>query len=215
MIKKIHMCLFLHFILSTQSLFPSNIKSMMTTESLTELAEQLEPHNTTKIKDYAWTAADDYTYTPPIINRTEKIIVATILDKMSRHKDCHTFLSAVVSNEDALTIKEGFFNILLNSRCIEDEAMKQGYDAFYGPGRFYETHGNYKKSEKFNPAYNFAKKIWPDHNDNMITIQQLINETENSIEDTGAAWIAIQEKLDEDCHVAAETRLNAFEKGHK
>lgn len=215
MIKKIHICLFLNFILSTQSLFPSNIRTMMTTESLTELAEQLAPHNTTKIKDYAWTATGDYTYAPPIINRREKIIVATILDKMSRHRDCHTFLSTVVSNEDALTIKEGFFNILLNSRCVEDEGMKRGYDAFYGPGKFYETHGNYKKSEKFNPAHNFATKIWPDRDDNTITIQQLIDETENSIEDTGAAWIAIQQQLDEDCHAVVETALHAVGKNHK
>jgi hypothetical protein len=192
MIKKIYMHLLIGFILSAQSLFTSDSTQKNIDEHLTQLAHQLEPYNTVKIKDYEWTANNDYIYTPPI----KHMGLARILSQLQTHIHNKTPLTTIVTDETALHIKEGIFNVLLNSRCAADEEIKQGYNFIHGTGKFYEAYGNYKKSTQFNPAHNFATKVWPHHDDNNLSIHQLIDISEDSIEQTGAAWNTIKNEIE-------------------
>ena len=167
-------------------------------KSVGQLAQELEPFNTTKVKDYQWTADLDHVYAQPTINKEERKIVGAILSQLTTHTNNQTPLSTITSDEQALSIKEGFFNVLLNSRCAADEQLKLGYDMINGSGSFFAQYGNYKKSAQFNPAHNFAVKVWPHFDHNNISITDLIQTSEDSIAQTGQEWLNLKTKIESD-----------------
>jgi hypothetical protein len=167
-------------------------------KTIGQLAQELEPFNTTKIKDYQWTCDQDHVYTEPTITKEERQIVGAILSQLTTHRNNQTPLSIITSEEQALSIKESFFNVLLNSRCAADEQVKLGYDMMNGSGSFFAQYGNYKKSAQFNPAHNFAVKVWPHCDHNNISITDLVKSSEDSIAETGEAWLNLKTKIESD-----------------
>ncbi len=201
MIKNRCLRLFLILVLSNKSVCPSDKqtvydflaqKETISQKTIGQLAREIEPYNSIKMQDYEWRVPHDHEYTRPIKHMT----LAVALGQLKEHKNNRTPLSLIASEEDVLSIKEGFLNILFNSRCEDDEEVKRGYDLMNGTGKFFERYGNYKKSAQFNPAHNYAVKVWPHFNHNRVTITDLVTMSENSIEETGANWLRVKSEIE-------------------
>lgn len=210
MVKKISVQVVFSFIVVSQLLFSSDhefekmsIKHIEKTHildtTIAHLAQQLEPLNEMKIKDYQWQNPNDYIYTQEPVHRDKKIIIGTIMQQLLAHRHSDKRLSTIATPQDELTIQESFFNILLTSRCAEEETAKQWYDQVFGPGEFHKKYGNYKKSILFNPAHKFAKTVWhsemidPHH----LSINNLARISQMSMNTTADTWMSIKEVIDE------------------
>lgn len=210
--KKICVHLFFSVILVTQSLFSSdNEFTNMPTgtsripediridESLAQLAQQLQPLNDVKIANYQWEDANDYIYTEEPINRPKRMLIRTIMQQLLASRNSDKRLSTIVRPQDELTIQEGFFNILLNSRCAEDEAAKSWYNLAFGPGEFHKKYGNYKKTIQFNPAHKFAKTVWHTEsiNPHNLSIDNLARISQMAMDTTADEWLKLKPIIDE------------------
>lgn len=201
MIKNRCLRLFLILVLSNKSVCPSDKqtvykfpaqKEIQPQKSIAQLAQEIEPFNSIKMQNYEWRVPHDHEYTKPI----KHMALAVALGQLQEHPHNKTPLSSIVSDQDALSIKEGFLNVLYNSRCDADEQVKRGYDFMNGAGKFFERYGNYKKSAQFNPAHNFATKVWPHFDNNSVAITDLVTMSENSIEETGANWLRVKSEIE-------------------
>src|SRR3989339_980974 len=160
MIKNRCLCLFFICALSNKSITPSDKQEQIFNHAFTfagqkqtapqktvgQLAHELEPFNTVKIKDYQWTTDQDHVYTESHISKEQRSTVAAIFKQLIKHRDNKIPLSLITTDEQALSIKEGFFNGLCNPPHTGYEEIKLGYDFMNGTGKFFERHGNYKKS---------------------------------------------------------------------
>lgn len=210
--KKISVHLFLNLFFIVQSLFSSNNQllgmqnltvsdtpQIIIDESIARLANELEPLNDIKIKDYQWEDNQDYTYSEQPLDRNKRKRIGSIMQQLLAHKDSHKKLSTIATPQDELTIQETFFNILLTSRCAEDETAKLWYDQAFGVGEFYKKYGNYKKTIQFSPGHKFAKTVWRSDviNPHNLSINNLVRISQMAMDTTADAWLNLKPIIDE------------------
>lgn len=167
-------------------------------ESIARLACELESLNDIKIKDYEWKSDQDYTYSEQPLDRNKRMRIGSIMQQLLAHKYSDKKLSTIATPQDELTIQETFFNILLTSRCPEDETAKLWYDQAFGPGEFYKKYGNYKKSPQFSPGHKFAQTVWCSEliNSHNLSINNLARISQIAMDTTADAWLNLKPIID-------------------
>lgn len=167
-------------------------------ESIARLACELESLNDIKIKDYEWKSDQDYTYSEQPLDRNKRMRIGSIMQQLLAHKYSDKKLSTIATPQDELTIQETFFNILLTSRCAQDETAKLWYDQAFGPGEFYKKYGNYKKSLQFSPGHKFAQTVWCGEliNSHNLSINNLARISQIAMDTTADAWLNLKPIID-------------------
>lgn len=181
-------------LLGMQNLTLSDTPRIIIDESIARLAHALEPLNDIKIKDYQWESDQDYTYTEQPLDRNKRMRIGSIMQQLLAHKHSDKKLSIIATPQDELTIQETFFNILLTSRCAEDETAKLWYDQAFGAEEFYKKYGNYKKTHQFSPGHKFAKTVWRSDiiNPHQLSINNLAKISQMAMDTTADAWLNLK-----------------------
>lgn len=214
MIKKINFYLLCNLILSTEFLISSAKDDRAFHQiqrcdgTITRLVQQLKPLNKGSIQDYRWTATDDLQRPERPISpheRTRRLAVGAVFSELLTSKNIHAPLKTIVSDEDALTIKEAFLDIHTHKPFYLEKGIKEGYDRTFGLGKFYEDYGNYEKSEKLSSAHHFASALWHHEEgrvmsrdpNNDLSIQEIMALSERSLDITHHEWETVKRKIDD------------------
>lgn len=185
-------------LLNKQNLTSSDTPAIIIDESIARLAHTLDSLNDIKIKDYQWEDTQDYTYTEQRLDRNKRLHIGSLMQQLIAHRHSDKKLSTIATPENELTIQEAFFNILLTSRCAEDEAAKLWYDQAFGAGEFYKKYGNYKKTTQFSPGHKFAKTVWGSDiiNPHLLSINNLARISQMAMDTTADAWLSLKPIID-------------------